>query len=516
MSEANSSKPNPAILRILLQFPAVLALPGVLWTAARLAWTDVLEGQWIKQSFAAQMIESWKLGQLDLGFPLRFFLEPHQNGVIPWAEEFPLYHAFAAWIAGAFELASVTGGRALSFVFLLVYVQALRRIFLRDLATPQLRLWGWVWIGVLALLPGVQLYSAAVMPDFAALACIAMAVAERERIRHCYLWLMAACAFKYFAVFSVLAFLIGHARALSGRRQRLHALSWAGLSVAPTVLYLILFLTFKIPNPIQDYQEANGYGHWAGPFLFQAKFYLRWILWVWVKVPSLPLGILALVGIGYWWRGRRSNNAYSLQSWAAIHMICLILFSLVFASSFYVHDYYALPYLVPLSLFAFPVWMRTPPWARIALAALIVVTSSLMVAGGLKRRQDTQAAAHQIQTWAESKSIGPRQLNQILILWTDEAPPVIPNLTQRTFWMFDRNQNSASPTSTPSKLSERWKDPRTRGLVILTPADQNAEALKQLKTAAPELEPLLGTVPDVEISGGSLDALKLQIWSKTF
>jgi hypothetical protein len=316
---------------------------------------------------------------------------------------------------------------------------------------------------------------------------------------------MLACALKYFAVFSVLALWIFDFTQHRSIKSRFRITLLASFTVLPTLAYMASFLAMGIPNPIQDYQAMNGYGHLAGPFLLKPIFYLRWLLWVFVKNPSLPLSALALFGF---WRasmGRR-HDLRPIDRLFLIQWACLILFSVVFASSFYVHDYYALPFLIPIIFYAAEGFAQLGPKLKTLAAVVIAAFAISQVAGSLKRIEHFETASKALIEFSESQTLGPRSLTQNLVLWSDLPLPLLPTLSKRTMWMFDPNK-----TETHSYLEQRVTDPRFRGLVLYTRENDVESTLQRLRSAAPTAATLTqkAAALDLPIEGGT----RLMIWA---
>ncbi len=453
----------PETIKKILPFLVIFA--GIVPLALRQAWNNILEGQIGKQNFVAHMIESYLTGAIESGFPLRFFFEPWHPGVIPWAEEFPLYHLFAVGIDRITGLGAVQSGRILNLISVLAMIHFTRRICVRALAIP--RKTALFVSGLFILLPGIQIYGSSVIPDTPMLAALIAALCYRieGRKNTAYLWLGLACAFKYFAVFSVLAFWIFDNietfRSKGSKTDYLRSFIAAAISVSPTVLYLGYFIHARIPNPVTEYM-ANGYGHLAGPFLFRLKFYIRFFTWVFIKNPGLPFGVLSVFGCILAFRDKATSNEFErLKSFMGIWFLCLVLFAMVFASSFFVHDYYALPFLIPVAFFGFYGISRIPsPPVRVMVVLVMVILGIVQSSRALRRQMHYLPAAKIVRR--EFSSIPDRDKDRLLIFITNFSQPPIPVLSRKSGWSFVIDHYADQSRY----LKERLSDPRVEGIVL--------------------------------------------------
>lgn len=446
-----------------LKMPMII-LAGTIPILFRQGWSQILEGQIGKQSFVAHMIESYMTGALERGFPLRFFFEPWHQGVIPWAEEVPLYHIFASTLGAITGLGAVQAGRVVSLLCVGVTAFFIRRIALNSLLIGEH--FANLFAACFILLPGVQIYGSSVIPDLAMVAALVAALSSKleNRRTRSYLFLGLACAFKYYAVFSVIAFWIHDALAIQKSKGRLkeyvRSLVAPTLAVAPTLTYLVYFIFAKIPNPVTEY-GANGYGHLAGPFIFKLKFYVRFLTWVFVKNPGLPFGLLSIGGAYLAFRLKNQTASFlGIRNLMGIWFLCLVLFALVFASSFFVHDYYALPFLIPIAFFGFYALSRIR--YRVIQALLLVTLVVLGIVqpnGALRRHLHYLPAAEAVRK--EFENIPDKSHEALLVFITDYSQPPIPVLSRKSGWSFvlDRYADQAA------FLKQRLGDRRAKGVV---------------------------------------------------
>jgi hypothetical protein len=287
-------------------------------------------GQLGKQTFAAQMIESTANGELDHGvFPFRHFVEVYHPGVVPWAEEVPLYSFMSAGLVKGFGMTPIAAGKfwsMLAFAFILWGFARLAK----SIGKP-----AWIFLAVAATYPVFRLYSVQIMPDLCMTAALIWMVDQvlRGRLYRAAGLLLVASLFKYYAVFTG----FGLGLYYLYRKQWKHAFI-LGLAVLPCVLYVLWFLKLGVPNPIVDSRTVDGHGHLSSfSNVLSPQNWLRVMLWWFVKNASVPGAMLA--GVGAYFVFRKPNPYMGLMISLTIGFI---LFPMIFISSFYVHDYYGL------------------------------------------------------------------------------------------------------------------------------------------------------------------------------
>ena len=306
----------------------------------KLIYPRIHFGQMGKQSFAAQMIESTAKGELAHGvFPFRHFVELDHSGVIPWAEEVPLYSFMSAALIRAFNLTPIQAGKAWSFIALIFIALGFLRIG-KTLKQPQ-----WIFVSIALLFPVFRLYSVQVMPDLCMTAALVWMLdfALREEIASAALLLLIASLFKYYAVFT--GFGLG--------LYYLYRKNWTAalgltLVILPCLFYVFWFINLGIPNPITEYRGTDGHGHLSSiQNILSGRDWRRVGLWWFGKNASLPGTILALVGAFFTFKTKTTLRPFWICLW-----ISFITFPAIFMSSFYVHDYYGLQGSIGIALFA--------------------------------------------------------------------------------------------------------------------------------------------------------------------
>jgi hypothetical protein len=158
---------------------------------------------------------------------------------------------------------------------------------------------------------------------------------------------MVACLFKYYGVFfwlSIVAFDFLRTHRIRKKTLRVwlpdlfSAAIYAGTPVIPAVLYIFYFLKIGIPNPISEYIQNDGHGHFGSlRFIFSWAFVARCFTWNCIKGPTVVFGIFGIIG-GIFSLRQKDEPALLLK--------CLFVgaaaFAACFAHSYFVHDYYAI------------------------------------------------------------------------------------------------------------------------------------------------------------------------------
>lgn|GEM_PF-6174564 len=404
-------------------------------------------GQLGKQTFAAEMIRSLLNGEIVHGFfPIRHFLESHHSGLVPWAEEFPLYD----WIVGAFAVVfhatPVFAAKAVSFLGWLALIFGffkIGRYFSKDAATP------WIFASVAAIFPAFRLYSIEVMPDLCMTACCVFAVerALRERPKTSAVWIGLASLFKYYAVFTgfgIGLFYLYRAFREKKYRPLVNGL-WLGLAILPCILYIVYFIHLQIPNPITEYRASDGHGHLSSLHgLLEPKKWGRVFLWVFVKNSTLFGTFLAAIGL---YRNRKTLPPILIALIAG--WLC---FPLFFIESFYVHDYYGLQASIGVAIFAALGLdsLRKNPRILAAALGIFLIWSIVHVRGMSRPIRDFDWIQARYPEIVQRLGSTP----QWGFVFSGVSKPVIPYLLNLNAWMADFTE-----VSKPETLA-RLRDPR--------------------------------------------------------
>jgi hypothetical protein len=356
---------------ISLRVIAIIALfISLIFLVPNLVYPKVHFGQLGKQTFAAQMIQSTARGELSHGvFPTRHFVEVYEDGLVPWAEEVPLYSFMSAGLVNAFGITPIAAGKVWSFISFFLILFGFARIA-RALKKPV-----WIFVMLAAIYPVFRLYSVQVMPDLCMTAALVWMIeaALVENIAGVAILLLIASLFKYYAVFTGFGLGLYYLY-----RKNWRAVFYLTLAIIPCIAYILWFLKLGIPNPIVDSIVADGHGHLSSfANILSAKDWARVGLWWFVKNASIPGAILAVMGATYTFK-----NEKSLRPFFVCLCIGLITFPALFISSFYVHDYYGLQGSIGIAIFAalgLSFVFEKNKWAGIASVALVLGFSVMIV-----------------------------------------------------------------------------------------------------------------------------------------
>lgn len=327
------------IIAILLIFLSLVSLFPLLKR-------DLVDyGQLGKQTFAAEMIKSTKNGEVENGvFPIRHFLEPNHNDLIPWAEEFPIYSFGAAKLSALTDISIEHSAKFLSFIsflFLIYGFYALSE--------------SWIFTIVAAIFPAFRLYSVEIMPDLAMTAFCMWAVvwAKKDRPVLSAFSICLASLLKYYAVFTGFGLGLYYLIRLTKTKDKKNLLACVSLALAivPCLAYIAYFIHLQIPNPITEYRATDGHGHLASlSGLLSFKKWVRIGTWLWIKNSSILGSLLAAYGFILFWKKRLIEK--DLFLFYSCLMVGWASFSVLFIESFYVHDYYGLQASIGTAIFA--------------------------------------------------------------------------------------------------------------------------------------------------------------------
>jgi len=310
-------------------------------------------GQIGKETFVAEMIRSFINGEtVGFLFPIRHFLEPHHTDLIPWAEEFPIFHLIIAGIHKLLALISIDANPIIlsktlnigAFATLIAgFFSIGKTLFPKgDSNTP------WIFAVSAVLFPAFQLYSIEVMPDLWMLALCVWAIQKTLAGKHfnAAVLIGLAALFKYYAAFTAFGIGLYHLYRwikTKSSKEFLNAFTIA-LSIIPCVAFIIYFIKAGIPNPITEYRASDGHGHLSSTHgILEIKKWGRVGLWLFVKNSTIFGSLLAGFGL---YQIRKSIHPLFITL-----MIGWFLFPLTFIESFIVHDYYGLQASIGTTIF---------------------------------------------------------------------------------------------------------------------------------------------------------------------
>ncbi len=457
-------------------FYFVLLLIPVVHAYSYLRFSSVLEGQLTKQTFAAEMIRSWSIGRTGLGFPFRTFLELSHSGPIPWAEEFPLYSWLASALMWTTGINEVVAGRLISILCLLLLVGLAFQWTARQSARIGLSApFRYAWIVCCVAGAAIVHYGKSVMPDFPMFVfCFwGLVLAEQKKWMRSRVAFLIAALFKYYAIFPMLGIAIW--QMFEERKNTKELLKSAFLwmmFVLPPIAYVILFIKLDIANPITEYRESDGHGHLSSfQFLTQGHFYLRWFTWVLIKLTTLGGGIMALSGL-FFARGKKLE-------WFYFYLATSIGFSILFAPSFFVHDYYALMYL-PLLWLGWGYFFKTfeskisgkfATAASVAFCGVFLIWNQVHAHFSNSRQVVLESAMQVQEKCLQDHAV---QATDYGVFISTYSQPILPFLSHRTGWMVSLPQ--LEQPALKDLYLNRLADPRTQYVVQLIQAGVSFQA----------------------------------------
>lgn len=345
---------------------------SVLLVMPRVFNPQVFDGQTGKQAMVHGLTLSYLNKNLEGIYPLRPFPEIWHSGVVPWAEEVPLYSLGVAALAKLTHSNLVVAGKAFSFFMWVLLSVGLGVLVSTGAGKNSLRSQVfWLAAAVGFAFPVFKIYGSSFMPDLSMATCLVWAFYFALKHTGKTQWVgtgafaALACMFKYYAVFSVLG--IGlyflwqawnekarNEKTQSARKlyiKKIFSVAFWGLAVsAPTLFYLWLFLKQGVPNPITEYSQHFEGGHFGARFLLKPVFYSRLVTWNIVKNPGIVFGVFALVAMfKYFKRPDKEEKLKNEKMFFGFQFLTQFLFMGSFSSSFFVHDYYGLMFSILLA-----------------------------------------------------------------------------------------------------------------------------------------------------------------------
>ncbi len=311
-------------------------------------------GQLTKQTFVDEMIRGLINHDVIRGFfPIRHFPELNHPGLIPWAEEFPLFHWIVAFITRLLNGCSLNSNPILiaKFLNLGAFIAIISGFFQlgKSLFQNQKSEASWIFATIAVLYPAFRMYSVEIMPDLWMIAGCVWAIERtlKKKPFSAAILLAFATLFKYYAAFTAFGIFLNYShQALKtrDRKEGKHAV-FIGLSILPCLIYILSFIKLGIPNPITEYRASGDSGHFSSiQGILDPYPWSRALLWIFVKNGTLFATVLAAYG----WYTRRKQIPSLLISL----MIGWSFFPLLFLKSFSIHDYYGLQASIGVAIFA--------------------------------------------------------------------------------------------------------------------------------------------------------------------
>jgi hypothetical protein len=431
-------------------------------------------GQLTKQTFVAEMIRGFlENDRIGIWFANRHFPELTHPGVIPWAEEFPIFHWIIVGLVRFLEFFSFHANPIILAKFINLF--ALISItfgFYRIgnlLYSRSKTISPWIFAGVAILYPAFRLYSIEVMPDLWMTAFCVWAIERHLNEKHfsAAFFLLMATLFKYYAAFTALGFFLDHAYRWIKYKKHQEAIRavLVGFAVLPCLLFIAYFIHTGIPNPITEYRANDGHGHFSSlQRIFQPYLWSRVLLWIFVKNGTLLGGALAIYGF--------IVNRKTLPPLFHALIFSWSLFPLVFLESFIVHDYYGLQASIGVALFAAMGFLKLYESKRIkwfySLFAIFAVWGISQTRSMSKTNTDFNSIMNDypdLVSKLEKKPTWGLMISGI-------SKPLIPHLTRLNSWIAGFN-DVGSPI-----LESKLMDPRIEIVMVHGFLSQGSEIEK--------------------------------------
>lgn len=489
-------------MKAIIFFFTLVALITSLQLVPKLTDSDIIWGQVGKQSVAAEMARSLLLNQREGVFPLRHFMEIYHDRPVPWAEEVPIYSLLNQTIARITSIDVVIIGRINSFASFLLLLLGFFRLgtvlqkderillFQNSRFTAFLSL-NWIFVFLALCFPVFRIYSVSMMPDLPMAATLVWTwvFALQGRWKSAGFMGVLACAFKYYAAFSIVGIVLWSITCTPKYRDKFKAVFWGVCVIAPTLAYLFYFLLKGIPNPITEYPIWNGGGHVGMQMLLTPAWYSRLVTWLLVKNPGLPAGLLAFFGFSVLWNKRKDFKS-TFVLFVATQFIAGLLFIILFSTSFYVHDYYGLQWAlleVVAAGFALHILIeRSDSTNSKALVCALVVS----IAGfGIVRTHSATAPQHYFLGFSEFLKTNTTPSGYGLV-FTERPVESALFSASRTAWVVHYNRwtmptNSSQlaeiQTKTDQLIDQRLLDPRLEWVALLTVDEKRDDLLEKIR-----------------------------------
>lgn len=313
----------------------------VLWLAffalqAYFARDILFKGQRIKQFHAYSISESLAEANFHPLYTTLPCASTEGEGLQRWAEEPPLFHAFAALLMKL----GVRDAAVAPFLISIFAVFSVAFLFRQEFAAHAQLL-----TFLFATTPLFSRYVAQHMPDVLALAFSALGAAyfRREDREKSTAFFAAAVTTKATFVFPFFFFLLPELRRSSPWAVALRrSIAFSFMALMPFLFWLVILHAEAVPNPFAfNSVLANRHsGTWS--LLLDAEFYTRMWTWLAAKGVGVPLFLAALVA---WGRGVR--DAKLRADWAWWSVTGTGVYWLLVRGGNFTHDYYTLPFLPP-------------------------------------------------------------------------------------------------------------------------------------------------------------------------
>ncbi|MBF0362188.1 MAG: glycosyltransferase family 39 protein [Oligoflexia bacterium] len=442
----------------------IIILFSLLMLTPRLFDKDIFFGQVGKQVFTAEVARGFEKNQIYNGlFPIFHFVAPYLDGPTARAEEFPLYAFLTGKLARISGIDLIVSGRIfsfLSFIFLLIITYKICNYFREHFNFPVVASSGPM---ILALMPVCRTYSVEIMPDMmmVALSFAAIYFYLLRRKKIVFILLTLAILVKYYAIFVAVGLVVATLLddKLDDNNDNLKVNLKANLKakIAEAFLYLlsalpcIIFLMYvfynNILNPITE-NNLLGVGHISNfKLLISLKFYSRLITWLVLKNSTVSIFLLTILGTYLFFKNGKEGCEGSKRIKRVFLSVIIgqILFMIVFASPFYVHDYYGLSFAVIFALmaaiscnwlFAYTYTFNSNIKSKRYLTLLTILLLLVSLSLSLRQTISNHRKLYYYQRAAELLKKYTKQNDRILIVANHTAPMVL-FLSERFGWCID-------------------------------------------------------------------------------
>ena len=347
----------------------LLGLWGVL--AVILAFQGVFSGQILFKGQVIKQFHAYAISSslAESGNPLRTALPCRSttvhDGKQVWAEEPPLFHAWAAFLKRLGISDPALPAFLLSGVWVVVFLL---------LCAHRVHEWSHVGFAVIGLSsPVFMRYFSQHMPDLCAALLLPGVwwLLVRNRAREALALSVLAATIKILVLFPLTALWLCWAFKKDFKKYAARAVGAVLLSLLPFVLWVWLLKSQDVPNPFvtSSLMENRHSGSWS--LLLDGVYWQRFVTWVILK--GMGVGVFYLVlrrGVALCTHKlRTSSDEIFLWAWA----IALVPYWILVRQGNFVHDYYFLPFFFPFAWLSALEWNRLVGWSRWALLLLCCV-----------------------------------------------------------------------------------------------------------------------------------------------
>ncbi len=316
------------------------------------AQKSLQKGQVIKQFFAFSITQSLSR------HPFQWFST--QLPCTPprvWVEEPPVFHLLSALFLRIFSnIPQIVP--ILSFLLLGLGISSLIQSSFKKTFER------WMVVGLLLYMPGVIKYSIQHLPDLLATAfliCGSALVLSNKRRLGLFLWMLSVTtkALTLFAIVPILVFVIFYDQ--NSDQPFLKKLLNIALTLLcisfPFLLWVLWIQIHPVPSPFWVSNVIENRHSGRLKLLIESAFYLRSVTWIGIKGVGL---FLFLPFLAYGWSHLRATQKsfkaslnpqkLRLEKVLLFWSVGVVPYWLLVRQGNFVHDYYSLPFLIPIGI----------------------------------------------------------------------------------------------------------------------------------------------------------------------